>query len=158
MKKPALVLVGAIVLLIAVACGDQNSVGSAGALQHIPSPSPVAPSPSPSPTHVAVAPPPVVQHSTQPPPPAQQTVTIDIITNSPYLTPQGVKISHGTIVKFVNQDQQPDKIEVQNSAGGTVATSGSIAPGGVWSFTFSSPGGYTITDRRPYAQDPVSVT
>lgn len=160
MSKSLLAAVCAFAAVTAFACGDQNQVGNQNVLSKIPSPSPVVPSPSPSPTHVAAPPPPVVQHTTQAPAPAAQTVTLDIITNQPYLSPQNLTISHGSIVRFVNQDAQADKIQIQagGPGGNTVVNSPTIAPGGTWTYTFSSRGTFGIGDRRPYATDTVNVT
>jgi hypothetical protein len=155
MKRLLLVPVLAALVAAGAACGDTNKVGSQGLL-NVPSPSPIAipsPSPSPSPAHVAAPPP--VQH--QPPPPVATVVTVTIITNSPYITPQNLKIAHGTVLKFVNQDTQPDKVEIVNGAGNTIASQ-QISPGGSWSYTMASPGAYQLTDRRPYATDSVTVT
>lgn len=139
-----------------LACGDQSSVGNQNLLNHIPSPSPV---PSPSPSHKAAVPSPVI-HVAQPSPrPVQATVaTVNIVTNSPYFQPQNLKVGHGTIVKFVNQDQQPDKVQILNGAGAVVVTSPQLMPGQTWSYTFASTGTFSISDRRPYAQGSVTVS
>jgi plastocyanin len=156
MRRTTVFLLASFAVLAGVACGDQSSVGNQNLLQHIPSPSPV-PSPSPSPK---AAPSPVAVRTTQAPkpPPVAATATVDIITNSPYFQPQNLKIGHGTIVKFVNQDQQPDKVQILTGSGATVATSPQLMPGQSWSYTFSNTGSFQITDRRPYANGAVTVT
>lgn len=155
--KKSLVVLAIVAFAATLACGDRSSVGDQNLLNHIPSPSPVA-SPSPSPKPAPPSPVAVRTAQAPKPVPVAATATIDIIANSPYFQPQNLRASRGTVVKFVNEDQQPDKVQIMTAAGATVATSPQLMPGQSWSYTFSSPGSFAISDRRPYAQGSVTIS
>jgi plastocyanin len=84
--------------------------------------------------------------------PQQQVQVIDINGDSAGTTqfdPTPIRVSVGTLVKWVNKDTVPRSVE---SDTGAFSPSGPIAPGASWPYRATTPGQFNYHDgTRPYA-------
>jgi plastocyanin len=160
-----LVVAGAVLALVVGACGSSNKVGSGVKSLNVGDAAKraaiEATSTTASPTTIAnrgalavgATTTTVAKATTTSPPTTQAIPTFEISINSDATTtgqfdPSQVRVFKGTIVKWTNRDKVARSVEAD--AGGF--NSGSIPPGGTYTYKTATPGSFNYHDgTRPYA-------
>jgi plastocyanin len=120
-----------------------------------PTPTPTRKTPTPTPTRATPTPTPKPSPTATPPTPTPTTMNVTIVDNSGFaFSPQTLNISVGTTIIWKNNTTAPHTVTSDTG----VFNSGTISPGGTFSFKFTWAGTFAYhCDFHPYMTATISV-
>ncbi len=154
-KKPVLLALLLVLLVVAVSCGEEPEVGDDKVLDFVDQTDPPdlgerpKESPTPAPNNPAVVNPNQPKPDEKPAAPEEKFFDVAMVADSPYFEPgNDLQMPAGFTLRVTNKDYTPERPTRSFTAENGAFDSKPMAPGAVWTHTFSGPGRYKVVDHK----------